>query len=81
MKAKKDTKFLGIDYSNSEDINMNQDSMYMGSSYSPEHYYGGVSNKNAKETSMLDENTNSMDNNLARPLTQLSNLPGPPLTP
>lgn len=83
MKAKKDTKFLGIEFPNSsEDINMNQNSMFIETRYGAEHFYGSLETKgHNKETSILDENTSTMDTSLARPLTQLSNIPGPPLTP
>lgn len=74
MKAKKSSL---MDTSNTEDINMNQ-KMY--ESYSNNFHVNNAS-MNQMETSIVDDNRNSFDDKIARPLTALNNIPGPPISP
>lgn len=81
MKAKKDSKFGGLsnEYPNTEDINMNQN-MFPTSTNFPKGFYTNPSEM-PMETSTVDSNRNSYDDDIARPLTALKNIPGPPVSP
>lgn len=74
MKAKKSTP---IDPVSMEDINMNQK---MFETYTKNHPVTNV-NLNQMESSIVDDNRNSFDNDIAMPLTTLKNIPGPPFSP
>lgn len=69
MKAKKDTKF-SQELADQSCVTSTQNflSVYTGSP--------GI-----KETSMNDMDRNVYDNDIAKPLTQIRNIPGPPSTP
>ncbi|KAJ8916948.1 hypothetical protein NQ315_008348 [Exocentrus adspersus] len=78
MKAKKDCKFSGLsqEYTNSEDINMNQN-MFPATPNFPKQYYASTSEMEV-ETLTVDSDRNSYEDGIARPLTALKNIPGPP---
>ncbi|KAJ8956434.1 hypothetical protein NQ318_010747 [Aromia moschata] len=81
MKAKKDTKFGGLphEYPTSEDINMNQNVFPSTPNFSKNVYDQACEIR--AETSTADSNRNSFDEEVARPLTALKNIPGPPVSP
>lgn len=72
MKAKKSTP---LDTVSMDDINMNQ---RMFQTYSKN--FNNLC-MNLKETSIADGERNSYDSDIARPLTTLKNIPGPPISP
>lgn len=78
MKAKKDCKYGNLqDYSN-EDINMNN----QNSSVATQHFAKHSFPKNMNEEILMgDRNRNLFDEDVAKPLTQIRNIPGPPCTP
>lgn len=70
MKAKKDNKYSnGFDnpYNLTEDINMNQDQLVMTAT--------DKTNFNV-ESSMMRQNVNQVEDEIARPMLQFMNIPG-----
>ncbi|XP_072377395.1 uncharacterized protein [Diabrotica undecimpunctata] len=85
MKAKKDGKlaFLQQDFSPLDDLSVSQ-TMYPSPSDVTNPFYQNCVPENReipRENLMSDENRNSFRNDLAKPLTAIKNIPGPPLTP
>ncbi|CAG9823870.1 unnamed protein product [Phaedon cochleariae] len=85
MKAKKDGKF-GVqlqEFGQDDDINMNQNIFTNNPSF-PEGYYAtsaeGRVEKGA-EISTVGKTRSLYEDDIARPLTALRNIPGPPLSP
>lgn len=74
MKAKKSTPIEPVSM---EDINMNQ-KLY--ESYS-NNFRVSNTNMSQVESSIVDDNRNSFDSDIARPLTALNKIPGPPISP
>lgn len=85
MKAKKDGKF-GIqtqEFPTLADGNMNQNMFPVGTNVT-KGFYQSCSHGSGEitpEISIGDENRNSYDIDVARPLTALKNIPGPPVSP
>ncbi|KAF5276001.1 hypothetical protein FQA39_LY00797 [Lamprigera yunnana] len=73
MKAKKDNKFSTVDdCAEQDDINMNNTITSTNSGSSP------YTNINSPELCAVRQERNLFDDNIAIPMTQLRNLPGPP---
>ncbi|CAG9765330.1 unnamed protein product [Ceutorhynchus assimilis] len=88
MKAKKDSKF-GLNYEfpvPGEDINMNQKASFPASQNFKD-FYMDTPNPNEESytvdhSSMIQQPPNPFETaDLARPLTQIKNIPGPPVSP
>ncbi|KAJ8985802.1 hypothetical protein NQ317_016309 [Molorchus minor] len=81
MKAKKDNKFGVVphEYAATEDVNMNHNLFTSAPNFTKSVY--GQSCEMHAETSTADSNRNSFDKDIARPLTALKNIPGPPVSP
>lgn len=74
MKAKKSTP---IDPVSLDDINMNQQ---MYETYT-KNLHANNAGVNQMESSIADVNRNPFDSDIAKPLTALKNIPGPPISP
>lgn len=76
MKAKKDNKFSpGQEYGAGEDINMNKNQLILTNATLSEKCLYGLEGKEIQ----TGGHERDSDEDIARPLTQFRNIPGPPL--